>query len=351
MYKIDFIPLESFSLLEKDWILLQKGKDMTYFQQYQWYKILVDLNKGINNKKIEYCFARVKKNEKTVLIAPLWIVKKTFRILNKKGVYIFGRTQWSDYLNFIYDKFDPDSVGYLFSQIKLKYGICNYILEEIRQNSDLAQYVIHKFKLKNIEQNICVDLVIPNSEDEYKKILSKGAKQNIRTAFNRAKTDGISFIFDFDDKSVNLHEFEMYRNIRLLDKNKSHSNILSHLKSFISSKIRHKLYYKFPEYSPFTHDVNSKFITIKSVEGELCAAFNYGFDEEHSQVILMAVSTNPKYYKYSPGILALYKFILNEIDCKEIKSIDFTRGNERYKYVLGGNEHYNVKLIFNTYSK
>lgn len=346
MYTIDFISLESFSILEHDWILLQKGKDMTYFQQYEWYKILVELNQGIKNKKFEYCFARVLKNGKTILIAPLWIVKKTFAKFNKKGVYIFGRTQWSDYLNFIYDEFDSASLDFLFTQIKKKYGISNYILEDIRQDSDLAQYIINKFHLKNIEQSICVGLNIPDSEDEYKMMLSKSAKQNIRTAFNRAKTDGISFIFNFDDKSVNLDEFERFRNIRLSNKIQSHHTLISRLRCFISSKILRRGYFKYPEYNPFTHDVNSKFITIRSAEGELCAAFNYGFDKAHSQIVLMAVSTNPKYYKYSPGILALYQYIMKEIDCKEIRLIDFTRGNERYKYVLGGKEHYNVKLFF-----
>lgn len=338
--------LESFSKLEHDWKLLQNGKDMTYFQQYEWYKILVELNKGIKNKKIEYCFARVQKNRHTVLIAPLWIVKKTFAKFNKKGIYIFGRAQWSDYLNFIYEQFDSDSIDFLFYNINLKYGINNYILEDIREESDLAQYIIKKFKLVNIEQNICVDLNIPDSEEEYKSILSKSSKQNIRTAFNRAKTDGISFIFNFDDKSINLEEFEKYRNIRLSNKIQLHHTLISRLKSFISSKILRRGYYKYPEYNPFTHDINSKFITVKSAEGELCAAFNYGYDRIHSQIVLMAVSTNPKYYKYSPGIIALYEFIMKEINCKEIKLIDFTRGNERYKFVLGGKEHYNVKLVF-----
>lgn len=346
MYSIDFISLESFSILEHDWDLLQRGKDMTYFQQYVWYKILAELNKEIKNKNIEYCFARVKKEGKTNLIAPLWIVKNTFAKFNKKGVYIFGRAQWSDYLNFIYDEFDSASLDFLFNQIKKKYGISNYILEDIRQNSDLAQYIINKFHLKNIEQSICVGLNIPDSEDEYKMMLSKSAKQNIRTAFNRAKTDGISFIFDFDDKSVNLDEFERFRNIRLLDKNQYHQNIISRLQCFISSKILRRGYYKFPEYTPYRHDINSKFLTIKSTEGELCAAFNYGLDKARSQIVLMAVSTNPKYYKYSPGILVLYEYIINEINYRDIKSIDFTRGNERYKYVLGGKEHYNVKLEF-----
>ena len=118
MYSIDFISLESFSILEHDWDLLQRGKDMTYFQQYVWYKILAELNKEIKNKNIEYCFARVKKEGKTNLIAPLWIVKNTFAKFNKKGVYIFGRAQWSDYLNFIYDEFDSASLDFLFNHRK-----------------------------------------------------------------------------------------------------------------------------------------------------------------------------------------------------------------------------------------
>ena len=177
-------------------------------------------------------------------------------------------------------------------------------------------------------------------------MLSKNSRQNIRTAFNRAKTDGVSFVFNFDDNVVDLDEFEKYRNIRLLDKNQSHQGVISRLKGFISSKILRRGYYKFPDYNPFTHDGDSKFMTIKSNEGELCAAFNYGLDKEHSQIVLMAVSTNPKFYKYSPGILVLYEYILKEIENKGIQLIDFTRGNERYKYVLGGKEHYNVKLVF-----
>lgn len=346
MYSIEFISLDSFPMLKHDWSMLQKGKDMTYFQQYEWYRILVELNKGIKHRSFEYVFARVQKSDETVLIAPLWIVKKTFAKFNKKGVYIFGRAQWSDYLNFIYNKFDSASIDFLFSQIKLKYGICNYILEEIRQESDLAQYVMEKFQLKSVNQSVCVDLNIPDSEEDYKKMLSKSSRQNIRTAFNRAKTDGVSFVFNFDDINVNLDEFEKYRNIRLLDKNQIHQNLVSRIKCFISTKILRRGYYKFPEYNPFTHDKESKFITIKSSNGELCAAFNYGFDKVHSQIVLMAVSTNPKFYKYSPGILVLFEYIKKQIECKDIKGIDFTRGNERYKYVLGGKKHYNVKLVF-----
>ena len=61
----------------------------------------------------------------------------------------------------------------------------------------------------------------------------------------------------------------------------------------------------------------------------------------------MAVSTNPDYYKYSPGILTIYNFVIEQMNkANGFAKIDFTRGKEKYKYVLGGVEHYNQLLEF-----
>jgi hypothetical protein len=45
--------------------------------------------------------------------------------------------------------------------------------------------------------------------------------------------------------------------------------------------------------------------------------------------------------------LCIYKFVLAQMHPDGYASVDFTRGNEQYKYVLGGEPHYNQHLIFN----
>ena len=82
------------------------------------------------------------------------------------------------------------------------------------------------------------------------------------------------------------------------------------------------------------------------INGELAAYFNYGLDKYHKRVVLMAVGTNEKYGWYSPGMLLIYEYILKQLDNADIEVVDFTRGNEKYKYSLGGKEHFNHHLAF-----
>ena len=49
---------------------------------------------------------------------------------------------------------------------------------------------------------------------------------------------------------------------------------------------------------------------------------------------------NEDYKKYSPGIIGWYQFVISHLNDKDINFIDFTRGNEKYKFVLGGKPHH-----------
>lgn len=117
-------------------------------------------------------------------------------------------------------------------------------------------------------------------------------------------------------------------------------------RSFISKYILRWHHYKFNRYTPFEDDSSSRFLTLTTKEGELCAAFNYGIDTAHDRVVMMAVATNDKFSRYSPGMLLIEEFIKESINKKKYKIIDFTRGNERYKYSMGGKEHFNVTIDF-----
>lgn len=184
--------------------------------------------------------------------------------------------------------------------------------------------------------------------EDYKKSLSKQSRQNIRTAYNRLARDKKGLVFDNDDKNVNIEEFSKYRNIRVAQKNNWEGKSLKwRIINFISTKVLRRGWYKFADYAPFSHDVNSKFMTAKSSDGELCASFNYGVSHSGKNIVLMGVSTNPAYSKYSPGILLLFQFIEEAIETSRYDYIDFTRGNEPYKFALGGKEHLISNIIIN----
>lgn len=335
--------------LEDQWRELESGVDMTYFQTYDWYEMLCNLNAEIHDNRFEVKIFVVERNAKVVLIAPLWIVKKTFGKYNRKGFYFFGRGGWSDYLNFIYRDFDEMAVDYLLNYLKNNYNISDFYLENILETTRLYDYLISGDQPKKITSQVCVGLSIGGSSfDDYNKALSKQSRQNIRTARNRLSRDGKTLVYNLDDKNIDLNEFMSYRSIRVEKKNEwSGKTIKWRIFNYVSTRILHRGWYKFVDYAPYTHDANSRFMTAKTTEGELCAAFNYGISPDGRSIVLMGVSTNPAYFRYSPGILLLCSFIEDAIESHRYDYIDFTRGNESYKYHLGGKDHFISNFVLN----
>lgn len=347
MIDFKFIPLDAISDISDDWRELESGADMSYFQSYDWYQMLSSLNSSIKDKRFTIEYVVAKKDGSSIIIAPLWIVNRTFGKHNRKGVYLFGRGQWSDYLNFIYRDWNDDIASLLFQQISYRYHTNRFYFENIKQDTELAKFINKNFKVNNKVVGVCVKLTLPTTWLEYQNSLSKNARQNIRTAHNRAVKDGIELVYNFNDQELDIAEFAKYRAHRVIKKNQFNGRSLKwEICNYISTKILKRGWYRFKEYNPYTDDVNSKFLSLKTSDGKLCAAFNYGLDRTHKQIVLMAVSTNELFSRYSPGMLLLYAFIKKLIADNNISTLDFTRGNERYKYVLGGKDHFIDSLEF-----
>lgn len=343
MRTVDFVQIKEFYSLESDWRRLEKGPDMTYFQTFHWYEMLANFSKDIHGKKYEIAFAVGKEDSEVKVIAPLWVIKRTFRRYNYKGVYIFGSEYWTDYCNFIYDTFDGEMVDSILSEIKRVYGVDNFSFSKLKDTTQMSTHLNEKYVIESSQSNVCVALDIPETENEYLKLLTKKSRQNIRTAFNRMRKDGLSFTFDSSSSRDILDEFKRYRNIRVKEKNKKPLKIdMNWLKNLIGER----MLFSFPKYTPFDDDSGSIFITTKNEDGELCAAFNVGYDNYKKEIVVMAVSVNPKYNRYSPGILAMYTYVLKNMETKEVRRVDFTRGGESYKYDLGGKEHFIHSLKF-----
>lgn len=337
VYSTHYYNRRSFSDLQKDWEMLQRGKDMTYFQQYSWYNMLNSKNPK-DNSFYETSFVLLMKNNEPCIIAPLWIVKKTITKFNKIGIYILGRKTWSDYLNFIYKSIDKVDLLYLLEDVAKHYNIDTFFFEQLKENTELYNLLTEKtFNTTLSQRTTCVSLKLPSSEQEYLHLLSKSSRQNIRTAFNRADKDHIAFKMNFDDKEINTTDFIKFREERVkLKHEKEQLSFITRVKMFIAKC----MIYPAPCLIPIADDEESKIMSIKTLSGDLCAAFNYGYNKANNEIVLMAVSTNPQYYRYSPGIILLYSFILDKIKNSEYIYIDFTRGDEIYKYTLGGKDHF-----------
>ena len=97
---------------------------------------------------------------------------------------------------------------------------------------------------------------------------------------------------------------------------------------------------------PITRFAEGKVMTACDEEGNLRAFFNYGFDPNGKCIRVMAAGTDLDYARYSPGILLMYNFILKAIEEGTLSEIDFTRGDEKYKFALGGQKKLNHNIKF-----
>ena len=330
MYSIDYINKEQFPKLQKDWERLQKGNDMTIYQSYAWYKMLNKQYVPEDTKQYISVYAVIKNDGIPVLIAPLWIILHTFKLVNKKGIYILGRSSWSDYLNFVYDEFDYDAIKYLLNSIKRKYKVRRLCLESLREDVQSFKFFRQHKKANELGVGISVAFKLPKTQEDYKAILSKNTRQNIRTAHNRQNKDGINICVLFDDKNVDRDKCWAIREERFHKKFRRISPLRK-----LKYSIMRKLTFQFKSFLPFYTFPDGHFLT--TYDGDiLCSFFYYILDEEHRQIIVLAAGVNSDYSKYSPGFVSLFDLINSHINWGGVDTIDFGVGEERYKFSLGG---------------
>lgn len=81
-------------------------------------------------------------------------------------------------------------------------------------------------------------------------------------------------------------------------------------------------------------------------KGHLRAFFNYAYDLDGKRIRVMAAGTDLDFARYSPGMLLMYNFIIDSIRNGVLKEIDLTRGDEKYKFSLGGQLKHNHTILF-----
>lgn len=319
------------ALLEKDWRALEKGEDMSYFQTYDWYESINDVIPSHG----EVVFLTVSKNKKVKLIAPLWILKRNHMLINKKGCYFWGREGFSDYLNFIYDIFDSEALLALFLYVRCELNIKNYYLEFLSEKTRVVPFLEQKMKGMAKTQFYYAALDLTTNKGSYLSRLSKHVRQNLRTANNRALKDGVLFgskiVQNTDD--ITRKKCLEIRNARLPFKEqraRANWSLKTKLHMYLDQKLRIKIPYR----NVMEVDKNGNILLIMNGD-EIVAFFYYGYEPLKKKITVMTAGTNTKYARYSPGVYQMFLQIQRWMEDDSVEVIDFTRGNEKYKYDLG----------------
>lgn len=332
--------IKDFEALECDWKQLEDGKDMTAFQTYEWNHLLIEEFFHLLYNRL---FAEVKcyvvtEQQKAVAILPVIIQKRNAKIMwwgRKKGSYILGDGSWSDYLNFIYKEPNAQAWELILNNLPKPFFV-NFL----RSNTEICKFLAGRGDVCGQHPSVFVPLM--SDAAEYLASLSKSVRQNLRTAANRMAKADVAYELRIEDGKLDAslaNELVSMHYDRAKIKNQRNYKKNLH---WISRNLRNSYKeYQNKQYNIIYHSMtsNTSGVTVVIYLNGVPAGYMYGLRDSDA-VRIMHNCINEEYKFYSPMFKGAYDFICEEINNKRynVSQIDFTRGNESYKFQLGGEE-------------
>jgi len=335
--------IEEFKALETEWdSLLSRSHSNTIFLTwswlFHWWHVF-----GIDYKLYVII---LRKNAKLLGIAPLLLKSTNYkRILKYRSLKFLGsEVVGSDYLDFI---IEPGQEQIFFREV------FNHLekkpLWDVIDLSDIPEKSKHidcikaesyrlGYKITHLEEAICPYAVLPATWNAYLSNLSSSQRYNVRRKIRKLEKE-YKIGFEVISNGASLtHAIETLigLNIERLD----------------SKGIDNGGFQK-PEFARFHQQI----MPILSKQDKLRLCFLKVKGNPVAALYLLKHDSAYLYYqggmrmdwqKFSPSTVLFAFAIKHAIEKDKIKTFDFLRGEEKYKFDWAGNVHKNVRIsIFN----
>jgi CelD/BcsL family acetyltransferase involved in cellulose biosynthesis len=175
-------------------------------------------------------------------------------------------------------------------------------------------------------QDVCPVVPLPATFDEYLQSLDKKQRKEVQRKLRRAKGQGDSLQWYIVDDTHDLHA-ELDKFLLLMES--SHPE-----KAEFLQDQQHIDFFK--AIVPAAYDAGWLQLNILEVAGDPVAAY-LNFDYNNKVLIYNSGLEPHKAAALSPGIVLLAYNIQHAID-QQRDVVDFLRGDERYKYLMGGQD-------------
>lgn len=306
------------------------------FQDVNW--TLAILQTYRNNRKLngyDICFITDEKN---------WILPIAVDG-DGKEIHLLGRGTCTDYLDIISKNFEELDFNNLINYLRERYPGFILYLEQLRENSQLNTVLDSDAATdKELFQTCDCGAIKVKTYDDWYADLGKKHRQNIRTSFNRLKRDNMSWKFVW--KSVaDMSEKELYDLYGIYGKRRSERSdggVLLEIKKLMIGK--KKLFIKDTLNCYCLFSIENCKAALLYIDGKIAAYF-MGV-QRGNWFCVPRVSMNSEYARFSPGSMLICEFIKRQPD--GIKLLDFTRGDERYKFDNGAEKsrlyYYRLRL-------
>lgn len=316
--------------LKKVWMRIYDNGRYTPFQAWRlnWVWSLVYGLKGTRRKyKPLFYYFHDKEDKGNECIFPVLVDKKRRLLANYSQ---FGPI---DYYDIVCSSSDDEFLRKCLSKLLEEYKGYSLNFENVNESSAL-------FRVLDVFERIeapCVRIEFQSADyDVYNRSLSKHQSLNIRTRSNKLQRLGLPFnVVKYDvnnkiPKSVHRKCMKMYE-VRCAMKNGYKSGPLSKLAAY-RDRVTNLIDLLAMD------DGNAVFVAF--VNG-IPAGYMVCFYDLHRPIVYVPrLTVNADFMCYGAGILMLNETI--KILLKEgIGILDLTRGDEPYKFSMGGTVHYN----------
>ena len=214
------------------------------------------------------------------------------------------------------------------------------IFRRINSGSCVTKILRNHGYLSSVRETPCVKICFGDDIDAHIKTLSSSVRQNIRTAYNRMRRDSMSYelkVFvgeNIMDSKVGKDIMNIYVKRQKLKYSK-HKNLINLPFAFVG---------KF-KYSHILHDSISlrrdgnAFHSVLYINGK-AVSFMSGFaDNRGCRVVIPRLAIDIDYGFYSPGYVMILETMRYLVANTNIRILDLSRGNEKYKLDLGGTSY------------
>lgn len=261
----------------------------------------------------------------TIMVIPLYGTRKKY--------YLFGDLASTGYLDFIYDEStNAECFEEAFCLLGKKLHGCTLLLNRINEKSMLNDYLSARYPYKRKE--VCVNIAFDSGFDAYMSSLNKKTRHNINTVKNRLMKDGLSFRLEVmineridarKEKEI-LSVYEKRQKTRYSIRCGPVSNTIRRLKNPICLS---------------TACMQGNFNAILRFNDKQAAILCGYVSNDNRTVVIPRHAIDQTYAQYSPGLLLISETIRWLSLHSSVRNLDLSRGDEHYKYLLGGVDHFN----------
>lgn len=263
---------------------------------------------------------------------------------HQRGVHLLGRNGYADYLNLVYREFDPAAASLVIRRVAEDFGTRDFLMERLVAGSSSREWFARQ-PGATLEEHEAVQVEVPQSEEAYTRMLSKSTRQNIRTAWNRSRKDGVTLRVEWTQAPVEdeaASELALLKKTREANRSRLHRGVVPGLRAALRTVIFSALFTPYNEAHEAVKRITDPWVMRVSANERLCA-FAFGIPDQFggARVLrVLQVGYDEAFARYSPGLLGLHTFISDQAARQrpDFDIIDFTRGGERYKYELGAPE-------------